>query len=114
MGPTRTGVVLDHWGEWVLSRQAARLSLKKGGRDVGLSPSRADGTWEERLLQSVDDETRELIARRRQSRKSKDRGWLLRRLLLAGTYSACPWALSWRQSPRGCMGSTPGSASQSS
>jgi len=84
MGPTRTGVVLDHWGEWVLSRQAARLSLKKGGRDVGLSPSRADGTWEERLLQSVDDETRELIARRRQSRKSKDRGWLLRRLLLAG------------------------------
>jgi exopolysaccharide biosynthesis polyprenyl glycosylphosphotransferase len=67
-----------------LSRQAARLSLREGGRYPGISPSRADRTWEERLLRSVDDETLELIARRRQSRKSKDRGWLLRRLLLAG------------------------------
>ena len=48
------------------------------------TPSRVDELLEERLLQSVDDQTFALIMRRRQSRKPKDRGWLVRRLLLAG------------------------------
>ena len=66
---------------------AARLGLHEGirDRDVRVRPfPDADGALEERLLQSVDDKTLALIQRRRQSKRPKDRGWLLRRLLLAG------------------------------
>jgi exopolysaccharide biosynthesis polyprenyl glycosylphosphotransferase len=38
---------------------------------------------ERRLLQSVDDKTREMVTRRRRSRRPKGRRWLVRRLLLA-------------------------------
>ena len=70
-----------------MSRPAAGPGLREGSRnrDVQVrTPSRVDELLEERLLQSVDDQTFALIMRRRQSRKPKDRGWLVRRLLLAG------------------------------
>jgi exopolysaccharide biosynthesis polyprenyl glycosylphosphotransferase len=42
------------------------------------------GRLEDRLLQSVDDRTFELLERRRRSRRPKGRRWLIRRLLLTG------------------------------
>jgi hypothetical protein len=39
---------------------------------------------EERLLQSVDDRTFELLERRRRARRPNGRRWLIRRLLLTG------------------------------
>jgi exopolysaccharide biosynthesis polyprenyl glycosylphosphotransferase len=42
----------------------------------------ANGRLEERLLQAVDDRTLELLEHRRRTRRPKDRGWLVRRLLL--------------------------------
>jgi exopolysaccharide biosynthesis polyprenyl glycosylphosphotransferase len=80
------GGVLDHAkGERRLSRSALRSSSGEARRNGARphTPLRAD-ELERRLLQSVDDETLKLIQRRRQARRSKDRGWLLRRLLLAG------------------------------
>jgi exopolysaccharide biosynthesis polyprenyl glycosylphosphotransferase len=41
-----------------------------------------DGRLEDRLLQAVDDRTWQLIEYRRQATRPKDRGWLVRRLLL--------------------------------
>ena len=46
--------------------------------------SDGNGRLEERLLQVVDERTLELLERRRQAARPKDRGWLVRRLLLAG------------------------------
>ncbi len=43
-----------------------------------------DGRLAERLLEAVDDRTVELLERRRRAKRPKSRGWLLRRLLLAG------------------------------
>jgi exopolysaccharide biosynthesis polyprenyl glycosylphosphotransferase len=43
-----------------------------------------DGPLAERLIQAVDDRTFELLGRRRLAKRLRDRGWLLRRLLLAG------------------------------
>jgi exopolysaccharide biosynthesis polyprenyl glycosylphosphotransferase len=43
----------------------------------------ANGRLEDRLLQAVDDRTWELLEYRRRTKKPKDRGWLVRRLLLA-------------------------------
>ncbi len=43
-----------------------------------------DAGLETRLAEAVDDRTFELLARRRQSKTPKGRGWLVRRLLLAG------------------------------
>jgi exopolysaccharide biosynthesis polyprenyl glycosylphosphotransferase len=37
---------------------------------------------EKRLLQAIDDRTRELLEHRRRAKRPKDRGWLVRRLLL--------------------------------
>jgi exopolysaccharide biosynthesis polyprenyl glycosylphosphotransferase len=70
-----------------LSRSALRSSPEEARRNGAWpnTPLRAD-ELERRLLQSVDDETLKLIQRRRQARRSKDRGWLLRRLLLAGDF----------------------------
>src|SRR5512132_2359210 len=42
----------------------------------------ADGRLEDRLLQTVDDRTWQLIEYRRRATRPKDRGWLVRRLLL--------------------------------
>jgi exopolysaccharide biosynthesis polyprenyl glycosylphosphotransferase len=70
-----------------LGPAAARLALHAWLRDRDVRERQGlhgDGALEERLLQSVDEGTFALIERRRQSRKSKDRGWLLRRLLLGG------------------------------
>jgi exopolysaccharide biosynthesis polyprenyl glycosylphosphotransferase len=69
-----------------LSRSALRLSPDEARRNGAPPHTRlaADDGLERRLLQSVDDKTLKLIQRRRQARRSKDRGWLLRRLLLAG------------------------------
>jgi exopolysaccharide biosynthesis polyprenyl glycosylphosphotransferase len=44
----------------------------------------ANSRLEERLMQAVDARTFELLERRRQLRRPKGRGWLVRRLLLAG------------------------------
>jgi exopolysaccharide biosynthesis polyprenyl glycosylphosphotransferase len=44
---------------------------------------RAGDELERRLLQSVDDKTREMVKRRRRSKRPKGRRWLVRRLLLA-------------------------------
>jgi len=43
-----------------------------------------DRARKERLLGSVDDKTFRLIERRRNAKRLRDRGWLVRRLLLAG------------------------------
>jgi exopolysaccharide biosynthesis polyprenyl glycosylphosphotransferase len=51
---------------------------------VRVSLPRDDDAWQERLLGSVDEDTVALIQRRRQSKRPRDRGWLIRRLLLAG------------------------------
>jgi exopolysaccharide biosynthesis polyprenyl glycosylphosphotransferase len=42
----------------------------------------ANGRLEDRLLQAVDDRTRELLEYRLRTKNPKDRGWLVRRLLL--------------------------------
>jgi exopolysaccharide biosynthesis polyprenyl glycosylphosphotransferase len=47
-----------------------------------VAPGAADGL-EERLLQAIDDRTWELLEHRRRTQRPKDRGWLVRRLLLA-------------------------------
>jgi exopolysaccharide biosynthesis polyprenyl glycosylphosphotransferase len=70
-----------------LSRSALRLT--RGTVRWSRAPlprvlSSADGELEKRLLASVDAQTFRLIERRRQSKGRKARGWLLRRLLLAG------------------------------
>jgi exopolysaccharide biosynthesis polyprenyl glycosylphosphotransferase len=56
-----------------------RFAATHGERTV---TSGAD-VLEERLLQAIDDRTWELLEYRRRTKKPKDRGWLVRRLLLA-------------------------------
>jgi exopolysaccharide biosynthesis polyprenyl glycosylphosphotransferase len=68
-----------------LSRSALRPSQGETRRQDGDRPplpSRA-AELERRVLQSVDDQTREMLERRRRSRRPKGRRWVVRRLLLA-------------------------------
>jgi exopolysaccharide biosynthesis polyprenyl glycosylphosphotransferase len=88
---------------------AGRLGLHEGVRDREVRVRRfpdADGALEERLLQSVDDKTFALIQRRRQSKRPRDRGWLLRRLLLAGDLLGlcCGYLLAAGASDTGGLG----------
>jgi exopolysaccharide biosynthesis polyprenyl glycosylphosphotransferase len=69
-----------------LSRSALRLSPGEARRNDRARPHsgwHGDDELERRLLQVVDDETREMVERRRRSRRPKGRRWLVRRLLLA-------------------------------
>jgi exopolysaccharide biosynthesis polyprenyl glycosylphosphotransferase len=56
-----------------------RFAATHGERTV---TSGAADVLEERLLQAIDDRTWELLEYRRRTKKLKDRGWLVRRLLL--------------------------------
>ena len=69
-----------------LGRSALQSSPGEARRDNGARPQtplRAEDELERRLLQSVDDKTREMVERRRRSTRPKGRRWLVRRLLLA-------------------------------
>jgi exopolysaccharide biosynthesis polyprenyl glycosylphosphotransferase len=57
-----------------------RLAADDGARTT--AHGAVDGRLEERLLQAVDERTFELLERRRRTKRPKDRGWLVRRLLL--------------------------------
>ena len=59
-----------------------RLATMNGARST--ANGAANGRLEERLLQAVDDRTWQLLEHRRRARRPKDRGWLVRRLLLVG------------------------------
>jgi exopolysaccharide biosynthesis polyprenyl glycosylphosphotransferase len=65
-------------------RQGSRYRTTSLGGDQTDAYSHLHGQLEERLLQSVDDRTLELLERRRRSRRPRGRRWLIRRLLLAG------------------------------
>jgi len=70
-----------------LSRSALQASPKTDRRSRDALPrvrSARDGDLDHPLLRSVDEKTYRLIERRRSARRSKDRGWLVRRLLLVG------------------------------
>ena len=57
-----------------------RLATLNGARSA--ANGAANGRLEERLLQAVDDRTWQLLEHRRRTTRPKDRGWLVRRLLL--------------------------------
>jgi exopolysaccharide biosynthesis polyprenyl glycosylphosphotransferase len=74
-----------------VDRFAVRSSLRRVERDrTGTQngarrarPEAPPQDLEARLLETIDDQTFELLQRRRHSRRPKGRGWLVRRLLLA-------------------------------
>jgi exopolysaccharide biosynthesis polyprenyl glycosylphosphotransferase len=57
-----------------------RLAARGGARTA--SNGAANGRLEERLMQAVDERTFELLEQRRKTERPKDRGWVVRRLLL--------------------------------
>jgi exopolysaccharide biosynthesis polyprenyl glycosylphosphotransferase len=57
-----------------------RLATLNGARST--ANEAANARLEERLLQAVDDRTWQLLEHRRRTTRPKDRGWLVRRLLL--------------------------------
>jgi exopolysaccharide biosynthesis polyprenyl glycosylphosphotransferase len=63
-------------------REAGRDRLADEGAAWTVARGAVDRRLEERLLDAVDERTFDLLERRRRTKWSKDRGWLLRRLLL--------------------------------
>jgi exopolysaccharide biosynthesis polyprenyl glycosylphosphotransferase len=72
--------------------RAARPTFRESGRDRSAIDNGArtkthrtvDGSLGDRLAEVVDDRTFDLLERRRRAKSPKGRGWLVRRLLLAG------------------------------
>jgi exopolysaccharide biosynthesis polyprenyl glycosylphosphotransferase len=69
-------------GGWALRQRVRGVSDRAAAEYDASIAAISNGRLAERLMGVIDDRTFELLERRRSAKKARDRGWLLRRLLL--------------------------------